>query len=326
MNIQEGQQRFKARKTPNSEFPSIPPRIESSIDVIYQGIDTALLQNWSAPFADSVVTHQTHYKPGVVAIARLTFETSRWDIYHEREEVRIVPFPPLGKMAEWELNLIPRWDHANTLLNPEPECSYMYDGSYDFSPSRFERLQEDFTQYMITNQVLKLVYNPHLKLYKKPNESEEAFSSRCLEVIKTQSEQEMRTLEDTIQRQIDRLKEKMDREVREIGADELERRNAAPSGKPKEAKPNNEEMDFHESMMNIDDINRELAELEKTRETKVTQFSRGLKDLASQRESDVMRLNRGDIQVMRFSLIWLPYTEFVIQEADRRRMELIQSF
>lgn len=331
MNIKEGAQRFRSRKTPSSEHPALPPRIESSIDVIYQAIDDSILERWTESRQNSIVTGQTFYKPGLLSVARVTFETSRWDLYHEREVVRVIPFPAMSKMADWEQNLIPAWQHSMTRMNPEPECFYMYDGAYDFSPSRFETLQEDFISHLITNEVLKLQFNPHLKLYRKVDEPEEVFFSRCLEKIRAGREQEMKTLEDTLQRQKDRLKEKMEREVREVGADALEIESAR-SITPKNGKKNKvssahtEQMDIRESIETIGDINKELAALDEGREVKREEFEASLMQQASEVEDDMMRLNRGDIRILRFSLIWLPYTEFVLQEQEQRRMELIQCF
>jgi hypothetical protein len=331
MNIKEGARRFKARKTPSSEHPAIPPRIESSIDVIFQALDESILERWVESRHDLIVTGQTFYRPGLLAVARVTFETSRWDLYHEREVAKVIPFPALAKMANWDENLIPKWEHSMARMNPEPECFYMYDTAYDFSPSRFEALQENFIGYLITNEVLRLQFNPHLKLYKKVDEPEEAFFSRCLEKIRTGREPEMKTLKDTVQRQMDRLNEKIEREVREVGADALEIESArSVTPQPRKIKTGSSEhskqMGIRESIETIDDINKELAALKEDREIKREELEASLLHLASEREDDMMRLNRGDIRVLRFSLIWLPYTEFVIQEKEQRRMELIQSF
>ena len=330
MNTQEGKRRYKARRTPSSEHPALPPRIESSIDAIYQAINEPMLEEWVEPRHDLIVTSQTFYKPGLLAITRITFQNTRWDLFHEREVVRVIPFPALAKMANWDENLIPKWEHSMSRMNPEPECFYMYDSSYDFTPSRFETLQENFIGHLITNEVLTLQFNPNLKLYRQLDEPEEAFFSRCLEKIRADHETETKTLEDTAQRQMDRLTEKLDREVREVGADALEieaARSITPPRNPqKGTSGHSEQMDIRESIEAIDDINRGIAELEKDRESKRRDFEASLIHLASERDDDLMRINRGDVQVLRFSLIWLPYTEFVLQEADQRRMELIQSF
>ncbi len=49
--------------------------------------------------------------------------------------------------------------------------------------------------------------------------------------------------------------------------------------------------------------------------------------LSRQQEKDYIRVNRGQIRILRFAFIWLPYMELVIQGEDgTRRMELIRSF
>src|SRR5205085_562896 len=103
------------------------------------------------------------------------------------------------------------------------------------------------------------------KLYKKLDETEEAFRERCLEMLQQNNEHELKTLEESLQRQQDRLREKMGREVREAGADQLEAQASGVSV----TSGNQEQMELHGSIATIDDINKQLAVLEIDRQTKL---------------------------------------------------------
>src|SRR5262249_52615199 len=316
------------KKAPSLPEDFSPPKLEESIDTIYYTPDDALLDSWTAPRKEKIVTSQIFYKPGLLAIARITFETTRADLYQQHDTVRVITFPETAKMPNWDDTLIKTWNQARVRLNPDSDSNFLYDSSHDFSPEKFEQLNEDFLQHLVSTEVLELEFNPYLKLYRKLDESNESFSARCLDGIRKEHEQEVKNLEDTLQRQTDRLTEKLEREVREIGAEQLEAHSSGTfSPAPKKSpSPHSQEEELQDSIVTIDDINKQLAELEAEKKHKSEEMQENLHKLAEERERDLLRLNRGDIQILRLALIWLPYTQFVIQEGENRRLELIQSF
>ena len=298
-------------------------------------MDSKLLETATAPFSDKIVTSQILYKPGLLAAARVTFQGTRWEIHHEREIVKVVPFPIHSGLGEWETNLVPNWDNMNTRTTSEGICVYACDSTHDFSPERFEILQEEFIQFLISRETLEIDHNPYLKIHRKLDETEESFFERCLEKISDSFHQEMKTLEETILRQQDRFKERLDREVRELGADPLDLQvsldptqelSRPAKGRVESSTTTQEEMDVQESMMTIEDLRKQITELQGQKEEKIKESESNLIHLAKERQMDILRLNRTNVELLRFSLVWLPYTEFVIQEQDSRQLRLIQSF
>jgi len=297
--------RYKARKIPTIQYPIRPPEIAESIEVLYLSADKSILDSACSHFRDQIVTSHIHYKPAILAMARLTFQ-GRWNIHNERDIIRVVSFPAASRQAEWDKSLLGKWDSRDTQSSPDEISFFIFDPACDFSSGRFELLQEEFIHSMITQEVLTLNFNPYLKIYRRIDEPEEEFFERCMEQIRESFSQEMNTLQDTIQRQQYRLKERLNREVREVR--EME------NGQEEASNPE------------IAEIKKELQTLEETRETRVKEFENSLHALSRDQEIDIMRLSRNNAEVLRFAFVWLPYTEFVIQERDRRRVELIQSF
>ncbi len=294
--------RHKARSFPAVQYSTSPPQIPTPIEVFYLAADPSILQSASSTFGEKIVTTNIHYKPAILAMARLTFQ-GRWDVHHQRDIVKVVSFPPAARQADWDKTILERWDNKSTQSSPAGDSFFVVDPSCDFSSGRFELLQEEFLQFLISEEVLTLNLNPYLKIYRRIDEPEETFFERCMEEIRTSFSKELNALEETILRQKNRLKERLEREVRE----REEQQKEGPSQEIKE-------------------INQELAALEELRESKRKELEKSLHTLSRDQELDILRLNRNHVEVLRFALVWLPYTEFVIQEKDHRRLELVQSF
>jgi hypothetical protein len=325
--------KLKARRTPTSVYPAQPPEIPGSLEVSYHAINNVLLDSSISEFKDRIVTSQILYKPALLASARIVFEGTRWEIYHERDVTRIIPFPNDAQMADWDKVLLNGWENAQSRPSAEGICFYEADGSHDFSQERIDALQEEFKQYLVTTETFELVYNPHLKLCKKLDETDEQFFQRCLDQVRIEYDQEKRTLEETILRQEERFKEKLEREVRQHGENPLENQPSAPPVRGRQKRVNKqatishqEEIDVQGSRVNREDIQRQLSELQIAKAAKLTEFEEGLTALARQRQKDLFRLNSSNVRILRFSLVWLPFTELIIQDQDQRRVEQIKSF
>jgi len=330
--------KLKARRTPTSSYPSEPPEIPSSLEMLYQAVNTELLDEAIAQFRDRVVTSQIVYKPALLASARIVFEGTRWGIHHERDIIRVIPFPTDSQMGDWEQILVGTWDNTHSRSGPEGVCFYEADGSFNFRQERIDSLQEEFKQYLTSTETFELVYNPQLKLSKNLDETDDQFFQRCLDQVRMDYEQERRTLEETILRQEERFKEKMDREVRQHGENPLELQAVTPnssagaeqSGRQKRGKKastsHQEDIDVQGSRVNREDIQRQLSQLQNTKATKLNEFEEQLVGLAKQRQKDLFRLNQSNVRILRFSLVWLPYTELIVQEREGRRVEQIKSF
>jgi hypothetical protein len=309
-----GQSIHKARKTPTKIHPSSPPKMPPSIEFLYHSINPHRADQWKTNFQDRIVTAQILYKPAILAGARVNFSGNRWQIHSEKDIWKIVSFPSKHQICDWSENLDPQWNPHDSGATPEPDSFFLYDSSYDFSIERFEELQEEFLQHLLSNVVLEIEYNPVFKMDRKLDESPETFQSRCMERAHGESQKEVHNLTDTLQRLKDRLKQRLER-VQVIDKD-LEDTNRNIQ----------EEIEAHDSKTAIEHIKKEMENLEKVRKAKLSEFEENLAGIAKEREIDILRIKRNHCALLRFALIWLPYTEYVIQEEHSRRLELVPSF
>ena len=108
-----------------------------------------------------------------------------------------------------------------------------------------------------------------------------------------------------------------------IGKDQYEN---TPAGAEDTGRNIQQEIEVHDSKSTIEDIKKEMEELEKVRKAKLLEFEENLTGIAKEREKDTLRINRSHMALLRFALIWLPYMEYVIQDVDSRRLEIVPVF
>ena len=313
----------KARKTPTKIYPSSSPKIPDGIEFLYHCVNPDRADQLEADFHDRIVTTQILYKPAILAGARVNFSGNRWQVYSEKDIWKIVSFPSKHQLCDWNENLNPHWNPHDSGAMPESDSFFLYDNSYDFSAERFEELQEEFLQHLLSNVVLEIEYNPVFKMDRKLDESPDTFLGRCMERAHGEFEKEVHNLTETLQRQEDRLKQRLEREVQVIGKDQYE---SVPTGMEDTGRNVQEEIEAHDSKTTIEDIKKEMESLEKVRKAKLSEFEENLAGLAKEREKDILRINRSHMALLRFALLWLPYTEYVIQEKDSRRLEIVAAF
>jgi hypothetical protein len=313
-----GRKLHKARKTPAVVYSSSLPALPATIEISYHAMDRTKLEEFEQSRKESIVTSQTLYKPGILASARINFSGTRWNLRYEKDITKVILFPSKHQPSKWEENLNPEWEYHDSRQDPESTSLFFLDGSYDFSSENFESLQEDFIQYLVSSEILKVEYHPTFKLDRKLDETEESFLNRCMEQARENYNREMHRLEETLQRHQDRLKQKLEKEVRGM-EDDLE------NSRTRELDVQ-DEIEAHDSKTTIEDIKKEMAGFHELKEAKMKEFQENLTVIAKERESENFRLNQSHIHLLRFGLIWLPYVEFVIQEEDSRRLELVQAF
>jgi hypothetical protein len=91
-------------------------------------------------------------------------------------------------------------------------------------PEALAQAQDAFRQFIAETEKLAIWGNQTFGLYSAPGESREAFAARCREEAENRIEEETERLEGTFRRRIDQVKERSERDVRDI-----EERDQSPS-------------------------------------------------------------------------------------------------
>jgi hypothetical protein len=160
------------------------------------------------------------YRPYVLAEGIVTHAEGRSGIHHQTVRSFVAPIAPSDGRVLWH-NALPidpeRFDiravpdpnrHLDIAITPEALVQTASLG------------QESFKQFLEENERLQIFHNPTFALYSEPAETREAFIQRCLEAAHRELEDEQERLESTFRRRIDQLRERSEREQRELEKNE----------------------------------------------------------------------------------------------------------
>ena len=174
--------------------------------------------------------------------------------------------------------------------------------------------EDGFKQFVVENESMRVYSNPRFGLYSELHESREAFLARCMEEAKRRVEEEGERLESSFRRRFDQVKERSERDSRELEAKEPatdpQRRqdvNLAwgqalyniTSGKPAavvEAPSSVREGDYLEK----------IAQIQRSWDRELDQIRDGLNAQAREIEEIVVAPTTRSIDISRYLIVWTP--------------------
>ena len=160
------------------------------------------------------------YRPYVLAEGIVTHTEGRSGVHHQTVRSYVAPIAPNDGRVLWhqaslidaeklELKAVPDPDrHLDIAITPEALVKTATLG------------EEGFRQFLESNERLSIFHNPAFAVFSTPSETRQAFVERCLELANRQIEDQQERLESTFRRRIDQLRERSEREQREIEKDE----------------------------------------------------------------------------------------------------------
>ncbi|HEX9983499.1 MAG TPA: hypothetical protein VGF69_09550 [Thermoanaerobaculia bacterium] len=163
------------------------------------------------------------YRPFVLAEGVVTHVEGRSGIHHTAIRSYVAPIEPNGGEVLWHHASLIEPDGLDIHATPEPQHKPLTSLSPEALVASAARSEEAFKQFLEQNERLHIFHNPAFGLWSEPNEPRDSFLQRCLEEANRQLDDESERLEGTFRRRIDQLREKSEREQREIDSKEEER-------------------------------------------------------------------------------------------------------
>ncbi|MCU1350600.1 MAG: putative kinase, galactokinase and mevalonate kinase like protein [Acidobacteria bacterium] len=160
------------------------------------------------------------YRPYLLAEGVITHSEGRSGTHQTIVRSYVAPMDANDGRVMW---------HQASQINPEtldiravPEPKHRMDtvASPEALTQGASQSEDGFKQFIEESERLQIFHNPAFAVYSEPNETRDAFLKRCLEEANRQLESERERLEGTFRRRIDQLKQKSDREQREIDSKE----------------------------------------------------------------------------------------------------------
>src|SRR5437764_1071596 len=160
------------------------------------------------------------YRPYLLAEGIVTHSEPRSGAHLSILRSYVAPINPADGSVAWN-NARPL-DPDRLDIRAVPDPSHRIGASVSPETLALEAAQseETFRQFLASTEKLRLFHNAEYGLYSEPHESREAFLARCMEEAKRRVEDEAERLEGTFRRRLDQVRERSERDQRQIDADE----------------------------------------------------------------------------------------------------------
>jgi D-glycero-alpha-D-manno-heptose-7-phosphate kinase len=156
------------------------------------------------------------YRPFVLAEGIVTHTESRSGVHHATARSYIAPIAPRDGRVMWQQASLIDPETLDIRAVPDPERAISLGVSPEALVQTAAQSEEGFKQFLEQTVKLQLFFNPAFGIYSEPAETREAFIARCMEEANRQIEDQQERLESTFRRRIDQLRERAEREQREL--------------------------------------------------------------------------------------------------------------
>lgn len=156
------------------------------------------------------------YRPFVLAEGIVTHVEGRSGLHLQTARAYIAPIAANDGRVLWHQASLIESEKLDIHAVPDPERQLEIGISPEALVQNASQGEEGFKQFLEENQRLQIFHNSTFGLFSEPTEPRTVFIQRCLEAANLQLEDEQERIEKTFRRRIDQLRERSEREQREI--------------------------------------------------------------------------------------------------------------
>ncbi len=156
------------------------------------------------------------YRPYLLAEGVITHAEARSGVHQTLVRNYIAPIALMDGKVMWQQASQIDPEQLDIRAVPDPSHRLEADLSPEALRQSASQSEELFKQFLAEHERLQIYANPTFGLYSQPHETREAFLARCLEETDRRLEEEAERLESTFRRRIDQLRERSEREQREL--------------------------------------------------------------------------------------------------------------
>jgi hypothetical protein len=276
------------------------------------------------------------YKPAIVAQAEVRLNRSKYDLDLELRQTALVVEPDRRGQIRWEEWLIEEIEGRDLDHQPLPGAGFnMLEEPFN-DGRRIKAMERDYQEWVYRTTEVPIRVNEALEVYAGPDVSDEAFADMCVEAAASQSEEEMEKVSKTIDRKLEQIIKRLEREVRELREDEAEldrrkqeetvshaetllslfakRRKSLSTSMTKRRMTQQAREDVEESEDAIEDFEKEIKALEREKQEALDEVAARWEEIAQ--ETDEIRVTpyKKDVFIDLFGVAWLPY--HVVRSGD----------
>jgi len=285
------------------------------------------------------------YEPCLLALGRVSFVDRKRGVNESRQISLLAQPGDLGAIIRWQdadpIDLDPKEMEGQ----PEPDALFGPVPSELNTASELKALAKDFSDYLYHEEALDLYYNPTLKLYGQPGESEREFKIRAQQIAREGRDAEVEKLRKKYEQKLDRLETRLIREQREMAEDQAEYqarkreelisagetvlgllgisgRRRSTTGLSRAARKRRlttgAKLDIAESEAEIARLQEEIEEMRESLEEEAKAITEKWAATLEEIETYAVKPRRSDIDVELVALAWAPYWEIGYRSASGR--------
>jgi len=211
----------------SSQPPPLPPGIEQVFlpAVLSAGAASRVLAEQTG-VSSAAAGQRLVYEPALLGMATVHFVDRRRDVDVRRTYSLLLPLAQGKARAgtlSWE-DAVPVELSARDLDDrPAPDAQFVATLPEALARARDLRdLEAELADHLYRNETLSLAYNPALKLYARPDESERDFRARCQQAAREARDAEVDKLRARLEVKLKRLEQRLAREEQELAEDKAQ--------------------------------------------------------------------------------------------------------
>ncbi len=312
-----------------------PPPVEAGVTQVFLPVEISPQQavsDYSATAVRPLImkTSALRYTPMALGHALVRFVATAQGVDTQKEYCLLLEPPAEGRGADWQtatecaadVRKLPSYPPQEALFDPVP--------SSVAQAADFKVLASSLQDYLYRTATLTLRYNPTLKLYSRPDESEREFAIRCQEAARQKRDDEVAKATATYERKLEQLRDKLRREEQKLAKDEatysgrkteeilsvgesvvgflLGRRSTRvlSTASRKRRMTTEVKTRMEQTKQTIALIQKEIAEMEQERDEAAKAITERWVAIAEQSEATEIRPRKSDVLVDVVALAWSP--------------------
>jgi hypothetical protein len=276
------------------------------------------------------------YRPVLLAQAEIRFLKRKYNLDYDVRRTALVLDLSRRGTARWEDWLAAPIDPQRLDRGPAPDAYYASLDAPLSNEKTIRSLKADFVDWAYRTSEVQVRANEKLKIYAGPEVSQAEFRKMCTEAAREELEDEAKKVADSFDKKIDRLKDRLQLEERELREDEDDlsqrkmeewgthaenilglfggRRRRLSSSLSKRRMTGRAKADVEESKEAIEDYQEDINELEREKERALENVQEKWSDIVDDMTEISVAPYKKDVLVEMFGVAWMPHHAFQVGE------------
>jgi hypothetical protein len=328
---------------PGLGYSTVPPQLPSEVEQVYLPVQVTFqsaLAAWTKAQGVSVRGKESLegsliYVPGLAGLATIYYAHAASRLTFDEEVAYLLPVE--SEDLDWSAGKVQL--RAKELERSSEEDAFFADLPHGLGTAKkLAALKKRFEDFLAFNATFTLRYNPNLKLYSEPGESDVAFQKRCRQAAEKARDEELQELVGRTKKRLDVLEAKLEREERELEVDKdklsgrkgeellsgaetvfglfsgRKKSTALSSASRRRRMTKEAKAQVEESEQAIKNLEAQIADLEEEAKQAEADLTAKWQELMDEVQEIEIRPRRSDVRVNRFALAWIPRWEVSMGE------------